>query len=247
MMKRTPKPFSLDRHTSSRAVQPSWKLHWNGGHGLPDWLVLMGVQQYCCNGDVSLMQGTRLRCLNFCNIFSLLPPLEELVGVDLAVVGVIVLTRFRWKFSAILALSDVRVSGGGPEGVWRGGLRGVGIGGGGRRHLHVVTDLSAVVVDGVEVVLVFAESKVSESEGTVFSFRKGDHRGRDARERGHLICWVVLFFVFFVVLIVVFCVVARMHVWCGMFSGAVMVSGILSLNDDSNTSAQCNYVFIVTF
>ena len=76
-------------------------------------------------------------------------------------------------------------------------MRRVGKGGGGRRHLHVVTDLSAVVVDGVEVVLEFAESKVSESEEAVFSFRKGDHRGRrDTSERGHLICCVVLFVVF---------------------------------------------------
>ena len=71
------------------------------------------------------------------------------------------------------------------------------MGGGGRRRLHVVTDLSAVVVDGVEVVLELSESKVSESEGAVFSFRKGDHRGRrDASDRGHLICCVVLFVVF---------------------------------------------------
>ena len=63
-------------------------------------------------------------------------------------------------------------------------MRRVGKGGGGRRHLHVVTDLSAVVVDGVEVVLEFAESKVSESEEAVFSFRKqiteeGDMRGSE--------------------------------------------------------------------
>jgi len=54
--------------------------------------------------------------------------------------------------------------------------------GGGRRRLHVVTDLSAVVVDGVEVVLEFVESKVSESEGAVFSFRKGDQQITEEEE-----------------------------------------------------------------
>ena len=61
--------------------------------------------------------------------------------------------------------------------------------GGGRRHLHVVTDLSAVVVDGVEVVLEFAESKVSESEEAVFSFRKQITEEEEMRARSFdLLC-----------------------------------------------------------
>ena len=83
--------------------------------------------------------------------------------------------------------------------------------GGGRRHLHVVTDLSAVVVDGVEVVLEFAESKVSESEEAVFSFRKQITEEEELRARSFdLLCCT--FCCVFVVLIVVFYVVARMHV-----------------------------------